>query len=162
MIRKTLTAESLRNLGRLQGEFRLPERQVKRDQVLGIFVAVIGAGLSWFVLRRYQESAVSVRMITRAVYGVVALIIGIRFWLSAGRWYRFGSGQVQSLSRSGEVRWEESVPGIVSGTISYDHKISFMTLRWARIRGISRSAGNVRRRGTNEKSAMTPVDLPCS
>jgi len=85
VIRKTLTAESLRNLGRLQGEFRLPERQVKRDQVLGIFVAVIGAGLSWFVLRRYQESAVSVRMITRAVYGVVALIIGILFWLSAGR-----------------------------------------------------------------------------
>jgi hypothetical protein len=60
-----------------------------------------------------------------------ALIGGIRAWRKAGRWYRFGSGQVQSLSNAGTILWYEDVLGIQSGTISYDHKHGYMRLQWA-------------------------------
>jgi hypothetical protein len=131
-VRKALTDESLKNLQRLKGEFRIPESRIRWAQVRGIGLAAFGVGFVWLFLHRYQELGLSFRLITTAVYGVVALIIGIRDWLMAGRWYKFGSGQVQSLTRSGTVLWDEDVLGIESGTISYDDRSkAVMTLRWA-------------------------------
>jgi hypothetical protein len=132
MVRKALTDESLKNLRRLQGEFQLSESRVRWAQAQGIVLVAFGVGLIWLFLHRYQESGLSLRLITPAVYGVVALIIGIRAWQTAGRWYRFGSGQVQTLSSSGTVLWDEDVLGIVSGTINYDDRSkAVMTLSWA-------------------------------
>jgi hypothetical protein len=131
-IRNNLSDESIKNLGRLHEEFRLPESRVQRDQMWGIVLLAGGAALVWLFFRLLDASSLTVRIIAPGAYGIGALIGGIRVWRKAGRWYRFGSGRVQSLSNAGTILWDEEVLGIQSGTISYDDKMNaFMTLHWA-------------------------------
>ena len=140
LIRKSLTDESIKNLRRLQGEFRPSELQVGLLRLWSTVIVISGVFLVWICFLRMQRlppsysmvSREGTRLITPGLYGLVALLFGPGLWRKAGRWYRFGSGQVQMLSRSGAVLWTEDVLGIVGGTISYDDRNNaFMSLRWA-------------------------------
>jgi hypothetical protein len=69
--RKNLSDESIKNLRRLHGEFRLPESRVRRDQLWGIALLAGGAALVWLFFRRLDASSLTVRIIAPGAYGVV-------------------------------------------------------------------------------------------
>src|SRR5271165_6735373 len=126
MIRKALTDESIKNLRRLQGEFRLPESRVRGAQWMSVLLIILGGISVWFFFQRLQGLPAPFQMFSRqgsqlirfGIMGGACLILGQWKWRRAGHWYRFGSGQVQLLSRSGSVLWAEDVLGIVKGTMS--------------------------------------------
>jgi|SRR5271166_623042 len=131
-ISKPLGDELVRNLRRLQGEFRRVESKVRRDQLLAILLILLSVACFWALSLGYERSVATHRLLAWAAYGIAGSIGGARAWYEAGAWYKFGSGQVQKLSRAGVVRWEEEAVGIVGGTLSTDTKDNaFLTLRWA-------------------------------
>ena len=172
LIRKNLSEESIKNLRRLQGEFRPPGSRVLFMRGSSILQVGVGCFCVWLFFHRMHalppsfpmSSPRAIRIIILAVCGAAMLPLGAWSWWKAGRGYRFGSGVVQGISNSGTVAWTEDVLGIVSGTISHDYagKNAFMTLRWANSKrriDIEPSLAEALNALEVPKPASEPIDL---
>lgn len=131
-ISKPFNDDFLKNLQRLQGEFRPVNFDARKTLLFNVLLLVVSFVGILDLFRRHSHASLEFRVVSSALIGVLALVIVARNWYEAGDWYKFGSGQVQKLSRSGAMRWEEEVLGIVGGTMSTDtDDNAFLTLRWA-------------------------------
>jgi hypothetical protein len=141
MITKTLPDDSIRNLRRLQGDFHPGRYNTLGMQFVGVLEIVLGAACIVFFVEALQTlpqsfqwlSAPGLRLLQIGIMSVAILVIGVISWRIAGRWYRFGSGQVQMLSKSGTVVWTENLLSLEKGTVSNaDRRNAWMKLYWGK------------------------------
>jgi hypothetical protein len=128
MIVENLPDDSIKAIRRVQGEFRPSRWSTVGNQIAGAFCIVFPL---WVALLIYgsHRSAQSFRLdsapgIKLVIGSLVLLIVGVLLWRRAGRWVRFGSGEVQLMSRSGTPVWSENLLTLERGAIGDSHRIN--------------------------------------
>ena len=115
---------------RIQGEFR-PSSFGRAMQKCGA-LALVGLGV-FIVNRLYldyhsHEALGAMWILVVEAIGMVGL--GGYMWRRAGSWLRFSLGQLQYLSASGQVLWEEDLAGITAVEKRSTRNGEYLVVRW--------------------------------
>jgi hypothetical protein len=138
VIVENLSDDSIKAIRRVQGEFRPSRRSTVGAQIMGALSIVFGPlcigalvyGNHGSPLPFRPDSAPGIKLVIGCL---ILLIVGVLLWRRAGRWVRFGSGEVQLLSPSGAQVWSENLLTLDGAAIGDSHRmIPTLLLYWGK------------------------------
>ena len=107
------SAEWLRRLRALHGEFRPPPRYLLLVQLLAALIIGMGAFILFKAWQRYQYTHALGSLIFGAAFGGSAVAVGYYQQRRAACGYRFEGGRISFISGVGRVLWTQDLSTLV-------------------------------------------------